>query len=120
MNPVTSDVKLTYDDFVLFPDDGQRHELIDGEHVVTPPPNIRHQEILGNLYWLMRSWLELHPAGKAFLSPFDVVLSMFDVVEPDLAVPVEGARCSRAHAKARRRGSRARRRDHFAKLTKAR
>jgi hypothetical protein len=22
-------VKLTYDDFVLFPDDGKRHELID-------------------------------------------------------------------------------------------
>ena len=29
-------VKLTYDDFVLFPDDGKRHELIDGEHYVTP------------------------------------------------------------------------------------
>ena len=28
-------VKLTYDDFVLFPDDGRRHELIDGEHYVT-------------------------------------------------------------------------------------
>jgi len=25
-------VKLTYDDFLLFPDDGKRHELIDGEH----------------------------------------------------------------------------------------
>ena len=24
--------KLTYEDFLLFPDDGQRHELIDGEH----------------------------------------------------------------------------------------
>jgi hypothetical protein len=24
-------VKLTYDDFALFPDDGKRHELIDGE-----------------------------------------------------------------------------------------
>ena len=25
-------LKLTYDDFLLFPDDGKRHELIDGEH----------------------------------------------------------------------------------------
>ena len=32
-------VKLTYDDFVHFPDDGKRHELIDGEHYVTPSPN---------------------------------------------------------------------------------
>jgi len=35
-------VKLTYEDFVLFPDDGKRHELIDGEHYVTPSPNLRH------------------------------------------------------------------------------
>ena len=34
--------KLTYEDFLLFPDDGQRHELIDGEHYVTPSPTIRH------------------------------------------------------------------------------
>ena len=29
----------------LSPDDGKRHELIDGEHYVTPSPNIRHQEL---------------------------------------------------------------------------
>jgi hypothetical protein len=28
MNPSRSRVKLTYDDFLLFPDDGKRHELI--------------------------------------------------------------------------------------------
>ena len=39
MMPAGSGVKLTYDDFVLFPDDGKRHELIDGEHYVTPCPN---------------------------------------------------------------------------------
>ena len=38
-------VKLTYDDFVLFPDDGKRHELIDGEHYVTPSPNTKHQHV---------------------------------------------------------------------------
>lgn len=35
-------VKLTYDDFLLFPDDGMRHELIDGEHYVTASPNLHH------------------------------------------------------------------------------
>ena len=34
-------LKLTYDDFVLFPDDGKRHELIDGEHYVTPSPHLK-------------------------------------------------------------------------------
>ena len=84
MSGMAHAVKLTYDDFVLFPDDGRRHELIDGEHYVTPSPNLRHQEILGNIYWALRSYLEEHPVGRLFLSPFDVVLSEIDVVEPDL------------------------------------
>lgn len=84
MRVVTADVKLTYDDFLLFPEDGKRHELIDGEHIVSPCPNTKHQETLGNIYWLVRSWLEGHSAGRVFLAPFDVVLSMFDIVEPDL------------------------------------
>jgi hypothetical protein len=42
VKPSSSGLKLTYDDFLLFPDDGKRHELIDGEHYVTPSPNARH------------------------------------------------------------------------------
>jgi Uma2 family endonuclease len=77
-------LKLTYDDFVLFPDDGKRHELIDGEHYVTPSPNIRHQQISINLTLLIGNWLETHPRGRLFYAPLDVVFSNFDVVEPDL------------------------------------
>jgi Uma2 family endonuclease len=77
-------VKLTYDDFVLFPDDGLRHELIDGEHYVTPSPNTKHQTILVNLLLLIAPWVRAHAAGKVWLAPFDVVLSPSDVVEPDL------------------------------------
>ena len=79
-----SAVKLTYDDFVHFPDDGKRHELIDGEHYVTPSPNIRHQGISGNFHLLIGNWLEKHPIGRLFYAPLDVVLSDIDVVEPDL------------------------------------
>ncbi len=84
MRPASPGVKLTYEDFLLFPDDGKRHELIDGEHYVTPSPNTRHQRILGNLHWLIRSYLEQHPIGQVFFAPYDVVFSDFDVVEPDL------------------------------------
>jgi Uma2 family endonuclease len=76
--------KLTYDDFLLFPDDGKRHELIDGEHYVTASPNTKHQRVVGNLYWMIRSHLEAHPIGEVFMAPYDVVFSNFDIVEPDL------------------------------------
>ena len=80
-----ADMRLTYDDFVLFPDDGKRHELIGGVHYVTPSPRLRHQDLVGRLYFAITAYLMQHPAaGRVFLSPLDVVLSYHDVVEPDL------------------------------------
>jgi Uma2 family endonuclease len=78
--------KLTYDDFVNFPDDGQRHELIDGEHYVTPSPATKHQRISGRLFGELYKYFETTAVGEVFHAPFDVVLSFFDVVEPDLLV----------------------------------
>jgi Uma2 family endonuclease len=80
----TEGVKLTYDDFLLFPDDGKRHELIDGEHYVTPSPNVKHQRVSMNLVRAMLSYLDAHPVGEIFSAPLDIVLSPHDVVEPDL------------------------------------
>jgi Uma2 family endonuclease len=77
-------VKLTYDDYVRFPDDGMRHELIDGEHFVTPSPNRRHQRVGMRLTVSIANWLAEHPVGELFFAPFDVVFTKFDVVEPDL------------------------------------
>ena len=59
-------VKLTYDDFVLFPDDGKRHELIDGEHYVTPSPNRKHQKVSGNLFLMIGTWLEGPSSARIF------------------------------------------------------
>jgi Uma2 family endonuclease len=84
MKPPHPGVKLTYDDFVLFPDDGKRHELIDGEHYVTPSPNTRHQQISGDLFAQIWTYLEAHALGRVFHAPYDVAFSEFDVVEPDL------------------------------------
>ena len=80
----SSSVKFTYEDFLLFPDDGKRHEIIDGEHYVTPSPNLKHQAASGNLFGLLWTHLRRHPIGRIFAAPFDVVFSDLDVVEPDL------------------------------------
>jgi len=76
--------KLTYQDFVHFPDDGQRHELIDGEHYVTPSPNTRHQELSLRLILALGNHLAAHPGGRLFHAPYDCVFTDFDIVEPDL------------------------------------
>ena len=80
-----SDVRLTFDDFLLFPEDGKRHELIDGVHYVTAAPTVGHQELLGRLHLAIGNFLVgRRQLGRVFLSPLDVVLSYYDVVEPDL------------------------------------
>lgn len=84
MTPQSLPRKLTYEDFVLLPDDGLRHEIIDGRHYVTPAPFSPHQRVVGNLYYLLRSFLEERPLGSVWLAPLDVLLSLHDIVEPDL------------------------------------
>lgn len=84
MKETTSGVKLTWDDFVLFPEDGKRHELIDGAHFVTPAPTRRHQTIVMNLGGHLWQHLRQHPIGTVFNVSLDVILSAHDVVEPDL------------------------------------
>lgn len=77
-------LKLTYEDYLHLPEDGRRHELIDGEHLVTPAPTPKHQFVLSNLHGHLWSHVTRHDLGKVAWSPFDVVLSPVDVVQPDL------------------------------------
>ena len=77
-------MKFTYDDFVNFPDDGKRHEIIDGEHYVTPSPTPKHQVVAANLHFFIAAYLKAHPIGIVFFAPLDVIFSDLNVVEPDL------------------------------------
>ena len=72
--------------WTLFPDEGgPRHELVGGEHFVTPTPVTRHQQLVWRLGFEIESYLRAHPGvGEVFGVPLDVVLSDRDVVEPDL------------------------------------
>ena len=74
----------TYADLVALPEDQLRHELIDGEHVVTPSPGTVHQSILLNLVRLLLPYLDRVGLGRMLVAPFDVKLSMFTVFVPDL------------------------------------
>ena len=84
MSSQAHQVKFTYEDYLLFPDDGKRHELIEGEHFVTPAPTTKHQRTSSNLHGLLFAHLQQTKAGRVFSAPTDVVLSDLDVVQPDL------------------------------------
>jgi Uma2 family endonuclease len=76
--------KLTYEDYVLIPEDGKRHEILDGEHYVTPAPFIRHQLISSNLHSLLGPFIRRRRLGTLLAAPTDVILSPHDIAQPDL------------------------------------
>lgn len=66
------------------PDNGYRHELLDGVLVMSPAPRPRHQVIVGELFVLLRA---AAPRDlRVFGSPIDVHLGERSVFEPDLIV----------------------------------
>ncbi len=83
---VAGTTKLTYDEYLHFPDDGRRHEIIDGEHYVSPSPSTDHQNVSRHIQFALYQLLEEHGRAQVFNAPIDVELSPTDVVQPDLAV----------------------------------
>ena len=84
MTTIRTNIKFTYEDYLGFPDDGNRHEIIDGEHYVTPAPLTKHQRILANLLGHLYPHCSHTKAGLVLAAPTDVVFSKTDIVQPDL------------------------------------
>jgi len=76
--------KFTYEDYVCFPDDGKRHELLNGEHYVTPAPLTKHQRISVNIVAALHRHCQSTKAGRVFSAPTDVIFTETDVVQPDV------------------------------------
>jgi Uma2 family endonuclease len=85
--PVTS-----IEELLALPDDGLRHELLDGDHVVTPAPSPDHQRVVGALAAVIGATLRAHPHLELFTGPADLRLSRRTLVQPDLCIiPVDPA-----------------------------
>jgi len=79
-------VLWTYDDLDLIPQQraGDRHELFDGELVVTASPIPDHQIIVGNAYAAIRGVVRPSRLGQVFLAPTDVKFAPEVVMVPDM------------------------------------
>lgn len=75
---------FTYADLEAMPDDGYRHEIIDGILFVSPAPRLGHQRAVGRLYRLLD---DAKPEDlEVLVAPFDVVLANDTAIEPDVLV----------------------------------
>ena len=75
--------KFTYEDYRTAPPD-KRYELVDGDLVMVPAPNLKHQAVQVRLGERLARFVRENGLGQIFFAPCDVVLSDTDVVQPDL------------------------------------
>jgi Uma2 family endonuclease len=75
--------RVSFAELCRWPDDGRQYELYDGEVIVVPAPIPRHQRVGGHVASLLREY-ERQTGGLVFHAPFDVVLTEYDVVQPDV------------------------------------
>jgi Uma2 family endonuclease len=68
------------------PDDGLRHEVVDGEHLMTPSPRAPHQVALSELEALLRPYVREHGLGQVLHSPADIEFDPRTLMQPDLFV----------------------------------
>lgn len=84
MSVMATSRMLTRVDLDALPDDGLRHELIDGTFVMSPAPGRSHQRFVFALAEALNNAVK-GTGSEMLLAPFDVILGP-NVVEPDVLV----------------------------------
>ncbi|MDW8186394.1 MAG: Uma2 family endonuclease, partial [Anaerolineae bacterium] len=67
--------KVSYEEFLAQADEDTLAEWVDGTIVHYSPASRPHQEIVGFLYGLLRTYVELHDLGVVLPAPFQMKLS---------------------------------------------
>ncbi len=83
MTPTKPELKFTYEDYLLLPEEKQ-YELIDGDLHMVPAPRPYHQTVSGRIEWALRGFVQERGLGEVFYAPCDVYFSRQDVVQPDI------------------------------------
>ena len=86
-------VYWTADMVRALPDDGNKHECVYGELLVSPAPRPWHEVIVGRLYVLLARYCERENLYHVFGSRSDISWSDDTLVQPDVfALPIDEAR----------------------------
>src|SRR6476469_7594851 len=75
--------RVSFADLEKWPEDGRRYELYDGEVYEVPSPILLHQMVSARLLLALAAYVARH-GGTVLYAPLDIVLTEYDVVQPDL------------------------------------
>jgi len=77
---------FTYQDYLKLPEEpGYQFEVLEGDLIKEPSPNVMHQRVSRNLQRILEDYFyKVDPEGEIFDAPLDVTFSDITVVQPDL------------------------------------
>jgi Uma2 family endonuclease len=75
--------RVSFAELERWPEDGRRYELYDGEVSEVPSPILLHQIVSSRLHVRLNAYADEH-GGLVLFAPLDIVLTEYDVVQPDL------------------------------------
>lgn len=82
-SPTSKKVRWTTADLELFPDNGNRYEIIDGELFVTRAPHWNHQKTCVRISTALDTWSQANGLGEVVTAP-GIIFSDADNVIPDV------------------------------------
>jgi Uma2 family endonuclease len=82
--------RMTASEFLALPESNLPVELLDGEIIMSPAPELSHQDIVLQLAILIK---QAAKGGKTYVAPVDVYLDESNVVQPDVLWIADGSAC---------------------------
>lgn len=72
--PKSAPRKVTFEEYLEWESESGYHEWVDGEIVTMPNPSLKHQQIVGFLYFLLNGFNAKHNLGQVIQAPFAMKL----------------------------------------------
>jgi Uma2 family endonuclease len=72
---MTNKTLLTAEGLLCLPDDGRWYELVDGELVEVTPPGGAHNNVMGNVYYVLRNHVQPRDLGTVLPGDTGVILT---------------------------------------------
>jgi Uma2 family endonuclease len=67
-------ITMAWEEFLDWADEDTLAEWVNGEVVMTSPASARHQDVVGFLYGILKTYVTLRQAGKVLAAPFQMKL----------------------------------------------
>jgi len=82
-SPLYAGLRMSADEYLQLPNDEFKYELVDGVVVLSPSPEPKHQQVLGEIHFQLKAFLRTHPIGSCYIET-DIRLDARLVYRPEL------------------------------------